>query len=199
LPREGSTSSLMLFASSSGFAFTDDQQFVNSRVSEACNYAAHLLFSFHSLLLLNDGQITLSNITQSNLMKWPEFIYSKVCSSSLLNCTHITRLCLDESTAFRPVTSSRSRTPYANTSVFSFMIPCMKYSGAIYLKIGRKVQVKTTTKMLYLTMKAWSRLKRQPVSPECAFNGIHNMMGQFVREPLCKPKIWYLYKEGAKL
>ena len=69
LPREGSTSSLMLFASSSGFAFTDDQQFVNSRVSEACNYAAHLLFSFHSLLLLNDCQITLNNITQSNLMK----------------------------------------------------------------------------------------------------------------------------------
>jgi len=127
------------------------------------------------------------------------YIYSKVCSSSLLNCTHITRLCLDESTAFRPVTSSRSRTPYANTSVFSFMIPCMKYSGAIYLKIGCKVQVKTTTKILYLTMKAWSRFKRQPVSPECAFNGIHNMMGQFIREPLCKPKIWYLYKEGAKL
>lgn len=48
--------------------------------------------------------------------------------------TQITRLCLDESTARRPVISSSRRTPNAKTSVFSFMIPCMKYSGAIYLK-----------------------------------------------------------------
>lgn len=46
LPREGSTSSWMLFASSSGFAFIDDQQFVNSRVSEACSYDVHLFIFF---------------------------------------------------------------------------------------------------------------------------------------------------------
>jgi hypothetical protein len=66
------------------------------------------------------------------------------------------------------------------------MIPCMKYSGAIYLKIGCGVQVKTTT-ALYVDYESMTR--RQPGSPERAFNGIHNMMGQFVREPLCKPKI----------
>lgn len=44
--------------------------------------------------------------------------------------TQITKLCLDESMALLPVTISSSSTPNANTSVFSFTTPCMKYSGA---------------------------------------------------------------------
>lgn len=48
--------------------------------------------------------------------------------------THITRLCRRESTARRPVISSSSKTPNANTSVFSSTIPCIKYSGDKYLQ-----------------------------------------------------------------
>jgi len=56
LPREGSTSSLMLLASSSGFAFSDDEQCVNSRGFRFQKHVImllHVFRSFHSILLLN--------------------------------------------------------------------------------------------------------------------------------------------------
>lgn len=65
--------------------------------------------------------------------------------------THITRLCLLEvSTACRPVMSSSSSTPKANTSVFSCITPCMKYSGAMYL-----IRVHTITNHRWSNSRWW--------------------------------------------
>jgi hypothetical protein len=55
--------------------------------------------------------------------------------------THITRLSWPfgqpVQSGFLPDTSSRRTTPKANTSILSFTLPCMKYSGAKYLAEGR--------------------------------------------------------------
>jgi hypothetical protein len=48
--------------------------------------------------------------------------------------THCRRLCLEQSMGLLPVTISSSSTPKAKMSVFSSTMPCMKYSGAKYLR-----------------------------------------------------------------
>jgi hypothetical protein len=57
-----------------------------------------------------------------------------------LTPTHITRLSWPfgqpVQSGFLPDTSSRRTTPKANTSILSFTLPCMKYSGAKYLAEG---------------------------------------------------------------
>lgn len=102
--------------------------------------------------------------------------------------THCSRLCLEQSIGLLPVTISSSRTPKANMSVFSSTMPCMKYSGAKYLRSQSDFCLSRNAMCLNYYGFKMSIL----FLPKCAFYGYDRMVSPLLWEPLCQTEVWNL-------